>query len=118
MTTLPSPRPLLRNAMRTTSLFCSALALAFSVHAAAPKVIKKVPPEFPREAAQQSISSGVVKAKLSIDADGKVSAVEIIEAEPRRVFDKAVSRALMEWRFEPSGEKQTHEVKLVFKNED
>nr|WP_295079457.1 energy transducer TonB [uncultured Roseateles sp.] len=103
---------------RSIALFCGALALAFAAHAATPKVIKKVPPEFPREAAQQSISTGAVKAKMLIDGDGKVTGVEILEAEPRRVFDKAVTRALMDWRFEPSGEKQTHEVKLVFKNED
>lgn len=95
------------------------LLLALAAQAAnPPKVIKKVPPDFPREAAQQSISAGSVKARMTIDADGKVSSVEILEAEPRRVFDKAVNRALMEWRFEASGEKQTHEVKLVFKNED
>lgn len=99
-------------------LAASALALAFAAQASTPKVIKKVPPEFPREAAQQSISSGTVKAKLSIDAEGKVTEVSILEAEPRRVFDRAVTRALMDWRFEPSGEKQTHEVKLVFRNED
>lgn len=99
-------------------LAAGALALAFAAQASTPKVIKKVPPEFPREAAQQSISSGTVKAKLSIDAEGKVTEVSILEAEPRRVFDRAVTRALMDWRFEPSGEKQTHEVKLVFRNED
>ena len=107
--------------MSLTSRFAvaaAALLLALSAAAAPPKVIKKVPPEFPREAEKQSISTGVVKAKMNIDAEGKVTSVEILEAEPRRVFDKAVTRALMDWRFEPSGEKQTHEVKLVFKNED
>jgi len=34
------------------------------------------------------------------------------------VFDRAVTDALMDWRYEPSGEKQSAEVKLVFKNED
>jgi periplasmic protein TonB len=95
-----------------------ALALSLAAQAATPKVIKKVPPEFPREAAQQSITSGVIKAKMAIDAEGKVTEVTIVEAEPRRVFDRAVTRALMDWRFEPSGEKQSHEVKLVFRNED
>ena len=104
--------------LRSATLLCGALTLAFGAHASTPKVIKKVPPEFPREAAQQSISSGTVKAKMSIEADGKVSGVEILEAQPRRVFDKAVTRALMDWKFEPSGEKQTHEVKLVFSNEE
>lgn len=94
------------------------LLLVLSASAAVPKVIKKVPPEFPREAAQQSINAGSVKAKMNIDAEGKVTSVEILEAEPRRIFDKAVNRALLDWRFEASGEKQTHEVKLVFKNED
>ena len=77
-----------------------------------------MPPEFPREAAQKGIAAGSVKAEMSIDADGKVSKVTVLEAEPKRVFDKAVTSALMDWRFEASGEKQTHEVKLVFKNED
>jgi protein TonB len=104
--------------LRSATLLCGALALAFSAHAATPKVIKKVPPEFPREAAQQSITNGSVKAKMNIDGDGKVTDVEILEAQPRRIFDKAVTRALMDWKFEPSGEKQSHEVKLVFSNED
>lgn len=95
-----------------------ALALSLAAQASTPKVIKKVPPEFPREAAQQAISSGVIRAKMAIDAEGKVTEVTIVEAEPRRVFDRAVTRALMDWRFEPSGEKQSHEVKLVFRNED
>ena len=34
-----------------------------------------------------------------------------------RLFGQ-VTRALMDWKFEPSGQKETHEVKLVFKNED
>ncbi|MDP1108495.1 TonB family protein, partial [Klebsiella pneumoniae] len=63
------------------------------------------------------ISTGVVKAKLSIDANGSVTDVEILEAEPKRVFDRAVKAALMVWMFEP-GEKTTHEEKLVLKNAD
>ncbi len=98
--------------------FAAALTLALSAHAAAPKIVKKVPPEFPREAAQKGISNGSVKAEVAIDPDGKVSKVTVLEAEPKRVFDKAVTAALMEWKYEGSGEKQTAEVKLVFRNED
>ncbi len=107
-----------QKSVRNSFSFIAALTLALSAHAAAPKIVKKVPPEFPKEAAQKAISAGSVKAKMSIDTDGKVTAVDIVEAEPRRVFDRAVVAALMDWRFEASGEKQTHEVKLVFKNED
>lgn len=104
--------------LRAATLFCGALALAFSAQAAAPKIIKKVPPEFPREAEKQSITRGTVTAKMAIDGDGKVTGVDIIEAQPRKVFDRSVTNALMDWRFEASGEKQHHEVKLVFSNED
>ncbi|MDM4766462.1 energy transducer TonB [Pelomonas sp. SE-A7] len=105
---------------KTTKLFAlaAALTLAFGAAQAAPKVVKKVPPEFPREAAQKGISNGSVKAELAIDPDGKVSKVTVLEAEPKRVFDKAVTAALLEWKYEGSGEKQTAEVKLVFRNED
>jgi protein TonB len=103
--------------VRASALICG-LTLALSNAYADPKVTKKVPPEFPREAAQASVTSGTVKARMSIEADGKVSAVEIVESQPRKVFDRAVKSALMDWRFEASGEKQTHEVKLVFSNED
>ncbi len=102
--------------LRSASVFTAGLLLALAAQAA-PKVVKKVPPEFPAEAAKKGISAGSVKAKLVIEADGKVSDVEIIESEPKRVFDRAVKAALMEWKFE-AGEKTTHEVKLVFKNED
>ena len=102
--------------LRSATVLAASLMLALAAHAV-PKVVKKVPPEFPAEATKKGISAGSVKAKLTIEADGKVSDVEIVEAEPKRVFDRAVKAALMEWKFEP-GEKGTHEVKLVFKNED
>jgi periplasmic protein TonB len=102
----------------TRTLAAAVLGLTFALSASAtPKVVKKVPPEFPTEAAKKGISAGTVKAKLNVEADGKVSTVEILEAEPKRVFDRAVTTALLEWKFEP-GEKGSHEVKLVFKNED
>ena len=102
--------------LRSATILAASLMLALASQAA-PKIVKKVPPEFPAEATKKGISTGVVKAKLSIEADGKVSDVEILEAEPKRIFDRSVKAALMEWKFEP-GEKGTHEVKLVFKNED
>lgn len=102
--------------LRSATVLAATLMLALAAHAT-PKIVKKVPPDFPAEASKKGISTGSVKAKLTIEADGKVSDVEILEAEPKRVFDRAVKQALMEWKFEP-GEKGFHEVKLVFKNED
>ncbi|MEJ6005590.1 energy transducer TonB [Paucibacter sp. AS339] len=85
---------------------------------AAPKVLKKVPPEFPAAAVKKGVKTGSVKAQISIAPDGKVTEVTILESTPPKVFDKAVIEALMEWRFEGNGEKQSHELKLVFNSED
>lgn len=95
-----------------------ALAAIASLAHADPKVLKKVAPEFPGEAVKKNIASGSVRAKMAIAADGKVSNVEVVEAEPKRVFDRAAIDALSQWRFEGTGAAQTHEVRLVFKSED
>jgi len=99
---------------------CTALAVLMSagLAMAAPKVIKKVPPEFPAEAARKSINAGSVRAKLTIGPDGTVLEVEIVESEPKRVFDRASIEALKGWKFEGTGQKETHEVKLVYRNEE
>lgn len=113
-----SNRPtLLTHVLRASAGLLGALLIATSA-SASPKVLKKVPPEFPAAAAKKNIKTGSVKAKMSIGPDGKVLEVTILESEPPRVFDRAVTEALMEWRFEGNGEKQSHEVKLVFSSED
>ncbi|MBH9552972.1 energy transducer TonB [Inhella gelatinilytica] len=94
------------------------LMMALGVAMASPKVLKKVPPEFPAEAARKGINAGSVKAKLTIGPDGAVTDVEILEAEPKRVFDKASIEALKGWKFEGTGQKETLEIKLVYRNED
>lgn len=95
-----------------------ALAAAASLAHADAKVLKKVAPEYPSEAARKNITTGSVRAKIAIAGDGKVSGVEVVEAEPKRVFDRAAIDALSQWKFEGTGAAQTHEVKLVFKSED
>jgi TonB family protein len=82
----------------------------------APKVVKKVPPEFPLEATRFKVATGVVKAKLSIDGTGSVTDVEILENLPPRakVFNDAAVTALTKWKFEASGKVETVEIKLVF----
>jgi len=52
---------------------------------------------------------------LTIDQEGHVSKVDIVSAEPRRVFDRSVNRALSLWRFEPSTAVRTTEVEVDFK---
>lgn len=100
--------------------FVAAGALGF-VPAAAhadgpPKILKKVPPEFPGEASRKGITEGVLKAKLSIDGAGAVTDVSIVEATPpkAKIFNDAATEALTQWKFEGSGKPQSFELKLVF----
>lgn len=85
----------------------------------APKVVKKVPPEFPEVASSKGITEGVLKAKVSIDGSGAVTDAAIIEAAPpkAKIFNDAATSALNQWKFEGSGKPQSFELKLVFSQE-
>jgi protein TonB len=79
------------------------LAAALSLRAAAgpgeARVVNRIDPEFPREALQAGADRGKVRARMTVDALGEVVRVEILEALPRRLFDRAVVRTLSQWRF-------------------
>ncbi|WP_186453884.1 energy transducer TonB [Denitratisoma sp. DHT3] len=79
------------------------------------KAISKEPPVFPSEALDEGIDSGSVKVRITIAGDGSVTGAEILDAQPKRIFDKAVTRAVMRWRYEPTGTTDTTEVQLTFK---
>ncbi|HUQ28659.1 MAG TPA: TonB family protein [Usitatibacter sp.] len=94
----------------------AAAALMASLGAYAQLVpVSKVSPEFPREAQLASVEKGRVKARLTLDATGEVTRVDIIEANPRRVFDRAVVRSLSQWRYASGAAGRTVEVDLDFK---
>jgi protein TonB len=77
--------------------------------------VSRVAPEFPREAQIASVEKGRVKARLTLDTSGEVTRVDIVESNPRRVFDRAVVRSLSQWRYERGAEGRTVEVELDFK---
>jgi periplasmic protein TonB len=78
----------------------------------------KVEPVYPREAIRAGIAKGRVVARLFIDEKGLVSEVKIIESEPPGVFNKEVTRALSQWKFQAEGEKFVGEVELTFTLKD
>lgn len=78
-------------------------------------VISREQPEFPREAARAGIEAGSVRARLVINAAGGVAEVIILEARPTRVFDRAVTRALSHWKFNPGTEGRLFETEINFK---
>ena len=109
--------PIISNAFRAFARPAAALAIAAAALAASGAdlvPVSKIEPEFPREALSADIDSGKVHAKMTIDASGEVSRVEIMEATPRRVFDRAVVRALSQWRFAPGAAGRTMEIDIVF----
>jgi len=104
-------------------LAAGVLAAAATVPTAAwanpPKVLKKVPPEFPGEAARKGITEGVLKVTVKIDDKGSVSDVQVTEASPpkAKIFTSAAIDALKQWKFEASGAPQTMDLKLVFQQD-
>jgi len=92
-------------------------AMAFAVSALAAgeaQVVSKVDPEFPREAAVAGVDKGMVKARMTIDATGEVTRVEVLEAQPRRVFDRAVVKTLSLWRFNSGNSGRVVEIDVNF----
>ena len=74
-----------------------ALALAVAVSlpllaGAAEKPIKGDPAEFPSEANRAGFDEGRLKVRLSVEPSGEVNRVEVVDANPRRVFDRATVR--------------------------
>jgi len=83
--------------------------------AAAEKPLKGDPPEFPGEANRAGFDEGRLKVRLSVEPGGEVNRVEVIDADPRRVFDRATVRALSQWRYAASGSPRVLEIDVHYK---
>ncbi|MBK7673111.1 MAG: TonB family protein [bacterium] len=66
----------------------------------APVAMVQVPPEYPFKAREQNVE-GYVAVKFLVRPDGSVGNVNILKAQPAGVFDDAVRRALVRWKFQP-----------------
>jgi len=60
-------------------------------------------PEYPRGAQRRSLE-GYVVVRYDVTPDGAVDSPEIVEASPEGIFDRAVLRALEDWRYAPAAE--------------
>jgi protein TonB len=81
------------------------------------RAIERPQPRFPAAAARDGIQDGRVLAQLTVNSDGSVGRVEIVDAEPHNVFDKEVRHALSSWRYEAPGQPRQTTVELLFKLE-
>ena len=70
------------------------------------KIISRSPPDYPKRAASRDIE-GWVQVRFSIDVKGEPFNVEVLEAEPKGVFDKAAIKSIEKWRFSPARSETT-----------
>ena len=57
-------------------------------------------PMYPRDAAMQGLE-GWVKVEFIITAIGTVKDPRVIDASPRRIFNREAIRAILKWKFKP-----------------
>jgi protein TonB len=62
---------------------------------------KGVPPRYPT-AAVRARQKGWVMVAFTVDKDGKTSNVRVVDAEPRRIFDRAAVDAVEQYQFTPA----------------
>jgi protein TonB len=99
---------------RAAAAIAIAAGMSFAAFGADAQLVSKVDPEFPREAVQAGADKGLVKARMTVDQSGEVVRVEILEAQPRRVFDRAVVKTLSQWKFNPGANGRTVEIDVNF----
>ena len=72
-------------------------------------------PAYPIEAIRQSIPSGYVRARITIDANGNVSDVTILESRPISAFAREARITAQQWKYNPGAAGRTQEVEFSFK---
>ena len=82
----------------------------------------RVPPQYPIRAAERGIEGWVV-LRFTITAIGTVENPTVLDAQPKRIFDRAAIRALKKWKYRPRivdgvPIERIEEVRLTFDLED
>lgn len=71
-----------------------------------PTPLKTDPPNYPAEAARRG-TEGFVEVEFVVGADGKVSGINVLNAEPPRLFEREALAAVRRWTFNPATENGT-----------
>lgn len=62
--------------------------------------IVRIEPTYPREALLGGIE-GWVRITFTIAPDGSVMNPRVLDSQPRRIFDREATRAILRWKFKP-----------------
>jgi len=65
------------------------------------QITRMVPPKYPLQAARDN-QQGWVEVEFTVTTDGRVSNAQVVDAQPRRVFDRAAIEAVSRWQFKPA----------------
>lgn len=63
-------------------------------------IVKSVAPQYPQRARERNVS-GWVDVYFTVTPGGETANIEIAKSEPSRIFDRAATRAVEQWIFEP-----------------
>ena len=66
-----------------------------------PVLVRQVRPTYPAAAARRK-QEGWVEVSFTVGANGAVTDVNVLRAQPRGVFDRDAVRAVSQWQFEPA----------------
>ena len=81
--------------------------------------LQRIEPVYPYRAQQAGIE-GAVTLRFRVDAEGRVQDVEVVEAKPKRQFERAAIQAINKWRYQPrpgASDKLVQVITLKFKLE-
>src|SRR5689334_23061854 len=76
-----------------------------------PKVVKMVPPEYPKRARRFNATS-TIRTRIHVRPDGSVEKVEALNGN--EVFVESVQRAVVRWRFEKRSEPSIVRIAIPF----
>jgi protein TonB len=66
-----------------------------------PRALREIEPDYPRDADRQRLS-GRVRLQLKLEADGRISDIDVVSATPPGVFEESSIKAFRDARFAPA----------------
>ncbi len=73
------------------------------------KIISREPPRYPNRALKKN-TEGWVKVVFAVDTSGKPFNIQVVESEPKNIFDDAAVKSVKKWRFSPARNQKTGEA--------